>query len=126
MTKKGKWPLTNGVVCPYGESQLDLSGRLVDVEDGDVDGHQLLLWDGQGDAEEGVEGVGLLLAGGAGQGAPELGLEDVHHEAVVGPHVSGQGVRRQNLVTPGAARFTAGSIGSLKSTVGKLWSCDNC
>ena len=97
-----------------------MSGRLVDVEDGDVDGHQLLLWDGQGDAEEGVEGVGLLLAGGAGQGAPELGLEDVHHEAVVGPHVSGQGVRSQNLVTPGAARFTAGSICSLKSTVGKL------
>ena len=97
-----------------------MSGRLVDVEDGDVDGHQLLLWNGQGDTKEGVEGVGLLLAGRTGQGASELGLEDVDHEAVVGPHVSRQGVCSQNLVTPGAGRFTARSICSLKLTVGKI------
>ena len=50
-----------------GEAELDLPRRLVDVDDGDVDGQQLLLRDGQGDAEEGVEGLALPAAGRAGQ-----------------------------------------------------------
>ena len=64
-----------------GEAELDLPRRLVDVDDGDVDGQQLLLRDGQGDAEEGVEGLALPAAGRTGQRRVELRLEHVHDEA---------------------------------------------
>jgi hypothetical protein len=58
-----------------------LARRLVQVEDGGYEGAQRTLRYGQGDAEEGVEGVGLAQAGRAGQARPELGLQ--HHEKQV-------------------------------------------
>jgi len=68
-------------VCADGQPKLDLPGCLVDVDHGDVDWQKLLLWDRQGDAEEGVEGLALPPAGGAGQRRVELRLEHVHDEA---------------------------------------------
>ena len=49
-----------------GETYPHLARALVDVKDGDKDRAKLFLWDWQGDAEEGVESVGLALATGAG------------------------------------------------------------
>ena len=63
------------------QPELDLPRRLVDVEHGDVDGQELLLWNGQRDAEERVKRFALPATRGACQGGVELRLEHVHDEA---------------------------------------------
>jgi len=59
-----------------------LARRLVQVEDGDDEGAERALGDGQGHAEEGVEGVGLAGAGGARQARPELRLKKKENGAI--------------------------------------------
>lgn len=75
-----------------------LSRLLGSVEDGDEHRLELVLGYGHGDAEEGVERVGLPLAPGTRQRRPELRLEHGVHEAVVAAHVVGQRLRRHYVV----------------------------
>ena len=70
-------------VGPDGQAEFYLPRRLVDVEDGDVDGQELLLRDGQRDAEERVERLALPATGRTRQRGVELRLEHVHDETEI-------------------------------------------
>jgi len=63
------------------QTELDLPWRLIYVEHGDVDWQELLLRDGQRDAEERVKCFTLPAACGARQRGVKLRLEHVHDKA---------------------------------------------
>ncbi len=70
-------------VAVHAEGELYLPRLLVQVDDGDEDGAAGRVGDGQGDAQERLERLGLLVAPRAGEGRPELGLEQTLDKAFV-------------------------------------------
>ena len=61
------------------------------VDDGDIDGAVLSLWEGQGDADVGVKGARACITGGTDDGRAELALEEILDEGVVALHVTDEG-----------------------------------
>ena len=58
------------------------------------------MWDGKGNAEEGVKSVGLAFTTGAGKTRAKLGLEDVDNKTVVATHVVGKAFGGQDIIRP--------------------------
>lgn len=80
------------------DPEPDHSGVPISIDDHHNDHSGGPLRNGQRHAEEGVKGIALLATVGTGQGWPVLSLEEVLDEAVVAPHVVGQGFRRHELI----------------------------
>lgn len=90
--------LSNYLQLALLERTRYLSRLLRGVEHGDVDRTTLVLRHRHGHTEEGVEGVALPLAPGAGERGAKLRLEHGVHEAVVAADVVRQSLRRHHLV----------------------------
>ena len=68
------------------------------VDDGDVNGSALALWEGQRDADVGVKGARAGVAGGANDGGTKLPLEEILDKRVVALHVTDECFRGNVLV----------------------------